>query len=152
MLTKLDDLVADHLRAWVEMSRGPNTVIHTSVSFRNARNITVGDNVRIQPYCVLWASPHSHITIGDHSGLGPGTAVFSSNHQYAPGIPYHMQPWEERDVTIGEGVWIGAGCAILPGVRIGDGAVVAAGSIVTRDVSPGALVGGVPARPLRGGA
>jgi acetyltransferase-like isoleucine patch superfamily enzyme len=51
-------------------------------------------------------------------------------------------------VHIGRGVWIGRGAAVLAGVRIGDGAVVAANAVVTRDVAAGAVVGGVPARPL----
>jgi acetyltransferase-like isoleucine patch superfamily enzyme len=52
-------------------------------------------------------------------------------------------------VTIGDGCWIGARAVILPGVTVGAGAIVAAGSIVTRSVAPNHLVGGVPARPIR---
>ncbi|MCX6501594.1 MAG: DapH/DapD/GlmU-related protein [Microbacterium sp.] len=53
------------------------------------------------------------------------------------------------EISIGEGVWVGSGAIILPGITIGDGAVVAAGAVVTRDVDPHTLVGGVPARVLR---
>lgn len=56
---------------------------------------------------------------------------------------------ELRRVTVGNDVWIGAGAMVLDGVRIGDGAIIAAGAMVTRDVAPYAIVGGVPARPIR---
>ena len=52
-------------------------------------------------------------------------------------------------MSIGKGVWLGARCTILPGVTVGDGAVVAAGAVVVRDVAPHTVVGGVPARFLR---
>jgi acetyltransferase-like isoleucine patch superfamily enzyme len=119
------------------------------VTFRRAENIEIGTHVRIQPYCAIWASPKGKISIGQYTGLGPGTVVFSSNHQFVPGMPYYKQPWREEAVTIGRDVWVGAGCVILPGVTIGDGAVVAAGSVVTRDVPAGAVVAGVPARVIK---
>jgi maltose O-acetyltransferase len=55
----------------------------------------------------------------------------------------------EKTVTIGRNVWVGSGCIILPGVTIGDNSVIAAGSVVTKDVPEGALMGGVPAKQIR---
>lgn len=146
---RLDYTVSDHIKPWTQMRRREGTHIHPTVSFRKAENIELGRFVRIQPYCCVWASPNSRIVIGDYSGLGPGTVVFSSNHQFVPGVPYHEQPWTEKGVTIGRDVWVGAGCVILPGVTIGDGAVLAAGSVVTKDVPAGSVVGGVPAKVIK---
>jgi acetyltransferase-like isoleucine patch superfamily enzyme len=149
IVARADSLVVDHIRPWTLLARHEDTLIHPTVTFRKAENIHVGTHVRIQPYCAVWASPNSKITIGQYSGLGPGTVVFSSNHQYVSGVPFYLQPWTEKDVTIGRDVWVGAGCVILPGVTIGDGAVVAAGSVVTKDVPAGAVVAGVPAKVIR---
>jgi acetyltransferase-like isoleucine patch superfamily enzyme len=149
LVARADAVVTDHVKPWTQLRRREGTYIHPSVSFRKAENIEIGRHVRIQPNVCLWASPKSRIVIGDHTGLGPGTVVFSSNHQFVPGVPYHQQPWTEKEVTIGRDVWVGAGCIILPGVTIGDGAVLAAGSVVTRDVPPGVVMGGVPAKVIR---
>ena len=142
-------LLTDQLESWHALTMGPRCDIHPSVTFRHARNIKLGERIRIQPYSCLWASPNAGITIGDASGIGPGTMIFSSNHQYTPGVPYIDQPSVEKSVVIGKAVWVGAGCVILPGVTIGDGAVLAAGSVVNKDVPAFALMGGVPAKPLR---
>lgn len=147
-VARLDSIIVDHVKPWTQIPRREKTHIHPTVTFRRAENIEIASHVRIQPYCALWASPKAHIRIGQYTGLGPGTLVFSSNHQFAAGIPFVQQPWTERPVTIGRDVWIGAGCVILPGVEIGDGAIVAAGSIVSRSVPANTIVAGVPARPI----
>ena len=149
VVSRVDYMVVDQIIPWTQLPRRERTVIHPSVTFRRAENIELGSHVRIQPFCCLWASPNAKIIVGQYSGLGPGTVIFSSNHQFVPGVPYHKQPWTEKTVTIGSDVWIGARCVILPGVTIGDGAVVAAGSVVTRDVPAGAVVGGVPAKVIK---
>ena len=146
---RIDYMVMDHLEPSTKLKYGTRCVIHPSVSFRKAENVRIGNIVRIQNNCVLWASPNSIISIGDYSGLGPGTCIFSSNHQFKAGTNYVEQPWTEKSVTIGKNVWVGAGCTILPGVTIGDDSVVAAGSVVTRDLPAGSIVGGVPAKSLK---
>ena len=146
---RLAYLVTDHLEPWSLMQVGPRCEIHPSVTFREGQNIVIGERIRIQPFSCLWASPNAKIIVGDGTGLGPGTMIFSSNHQYVPGKPYIDQPYNERDVIIGRNVWVGARCVILPGVRIGDNAVIAAGSVVNRDVAEATLVGGVPAKLLK---
>jgi acetyltransferase-like isoleucine patch superfamily enzyme len=149
LVAKIDYQVTDHIIPWTQLPRRERTIIHPSVTFRRAENIEIGSHVRIQPYCALWASPNAKIIVGQYSGIGPGTVIFSSNHQFVPGVPYHRQPWTERTVTSGADVWVGARCVILPGVTIGEGAVVAAGSVVTKDVPAGAVVGGVPAKIIK---
>jgi acetyltransferase-like isoleucine patch superfamily enzyme len=148
-LVQLDALARDHWLAWDRIAFPPGTRVHPSVSFRSPERIFLGTDVRLQAGCVLWASPNGPITVHDGSGLGPGTMVFASNHQFEPNTPYRLQPWTEAPVVVGREVWVGAGCVLLPGVSIGDGAVVAAGTIVHRDVPAGCLVAGVPARVIR---
>ena len=88
------------------------------------------------------------ITIGHNVSFGQQVMVLTSSHAIGPagrraaGLVY-------KPVTIGNGAWLGARCTILPGVSIGDGAIVAAGAIVHQDVPANALVAGVPARIVR---
>jgi acetyltransferase-like isoleucine patch superfamily enzyme len=152
LIDRVDYTVIDHLDPWSTVRLGSRAYVHPSVSFRHAEQIEIGSHTRIQNGCCLWASPNARIVVGDHTGLGPGTMVFSSNHRFAAGRPYPEQPWSERDVVIGRNVWVGAGSIILPGVTVSDDTVVAAGSVVTRSLPGGSVVGGVPARVIRAGS
>lgn len=146
---RFDFLLVDEILPRVLMRIPRSANIHPTVSFRAPQNIQIGEKTRIQNHCILWASPNSRIIIGQGSGLGPHTAVFSSNHQFTLGVPYHLQPWTEKTVTIGEDCWIGAGSIIVAGVTIGDRCVVAAGSVVTKDIPSESIAAGVPARVIR---
>ena len=86
--------------------------------------------------------------IGKSCLISQGCSIVTSNHNHALGIDINAQGWDDRKfgVAIGDGVWIGANSCVLPGVTIGDGAVIGAGSVVTRDVAPGTVVAGVPAK------
>lgn len=89
------------------------------------------------------------VRIGHGGLIAPGVYITDHNHQTTLGDAMFERPCSAAPVDIGEDVWIGANCVILPGVTIGDGAIVAAGAVVNRDVPPRAIVGGVPARLLR---
>jgi acetyltransferase-like isoleucine patch superfamily enzyme len=89
------------------------------------------------------------VRIGRGALIAPGVYVTDHNHGTRAGQPMFEQPCVAAPVEIGDDVWIGAGCVILPGVRIGNGAIVAAGAVVTKDVPSRGVVGGVPARLLR---
>ena len=109
------------------------------------RNLHLGDNVYLNAGCVVLDS--GAVRIGDGSMLGPGVHIYCADHhrdveQRSAGIERALP------VTIGADVWIGGGAQIMPGVTVGDGAIIAAGSVVTRDVAPGARVAGVPARDM----
>ncbi|MBR5923527.1 MAG: sugar O-acetyltransferase [Clostridia bacterium] len=89
-----------------------------------------------------------HIYIGDKVMIGPNVTVATANHPIDPelrsrGLQYN------RDVYIGENVWIGAGVIIVPGVRIGKNSVIGAGSVVTKDIPENAVAVGNPCRVLR---
>lgn len=87
------------------------------------------------------------VTIGDKTQIGPNVQILTADHPRSPterasGLEFG------RPIRIGCNVWIGGGAIILPGITIGDDAVIGAGAVVTRDVSPGATVAGNPARPI----
>ena len=105
----------------------------------NGGTIVLADNVFINRNCMLVA--HENISLGKGTTVGPGTYIYDHDHNGMGG--YVTAP-----VTIGEGVWVGAGSIILKGVTVGDNAVIAAGSVVTKDVPAGAVVGGVPAKDI----
>ncbi len=109
-------------------------------------NIRLGKKVFFNFDCVILDC--ALVTVGDHSLFAPGVHIYTATHpmdaaQRRTGLE------SARPVTIGADVWVGGGAILLPGVTIGDAAVIGAGSVVTRDVPAGAVVGGNPARPLR---
>jgi acetyltransferase-like isoleucine patch superfamily enzyme len=119
--------------------------IHARTSIRHAENVYLADNVRITMDCCIWAEKNSKITIGRNTLLGPGVKMFCGNHGTFLGFPIYLQRRIEKDISIGDDVWIGANAVVVSGVTINNGAVVAAGAVVTRDVPENTVVGGVPA-------
>ncbi|MFV0423096.1 acyltransferase [Oleidesulfovibrio sp.] len=135
---------------------------------RGCANMHFGPDVRIMPRCSLYArngllqigtrsalnsgvfidaEDGGRISIGSDCGIGPGTVLRAANHRFEHAdVPISMQGHKAGTITVEDDVWIGANCTILPDVRIGTGAVVGAGAVVTRDVPPYAIVTGVPAR------
>jgi acetyltransferase-like isoleucine patch superfamily enzyme len=77
--------------------------------------------------------------------------VVSANHQVILGEPPFSGPWDESrtGVEVGRNVWVGANCVLLPGTRIGDNSLIAAGSVVNTEVPSGEIWGGTPARRLK---
>lgn len=106
-------------------------------------NLHLGPQVYLNAGCVVLDS--APVRIGARSMLGPGVHIYCAEHHHDPAL--RGQGIEiARPVTLGADVWIGGRAVIMAGVRIGDGAIVAAGAVVTRDVAAGAKVAGVPAR------
>ena len=110
-------------------------------------NISIGDNSGIGENA--WISAEEQVQVGENVMIARDLAVYTTNHGMALGQPMIDQPMKRAPVVIGNDVWIGARVILLPGVRIGDGAVIAAGAVVSRDVEPYTIVGGVPARLLK---
>jgi acetyltransferase-like isoleucine patch superfamily enzyme len=117
---------------------------------REGGSIEIGDGVVLSRgvHLVSFAG----IRIGAGSMIGEYASVRDANHRYGGPGSLRDAGHDAAVVDIGREVWIGRGATVLPGVRIGDGAVVAANAVVTRDVPPGAVVGGVPAHPLNIGS
>ena len=110
--------------------------------------LEVGDRSNIGPYAYIGAS--GGISIGDDVMMGPRVSMFAENHNFASTeTPMREQGVSLGSIVIEDDCWLAANCVILSGVRIGRGSVVAAGSIVNKDVPPYSIVGGNPARVIR---
>ncbi len=143
-----NNFIVSRLRLWKFLKkRFPG--VHYSKFILNYK-----ENIHFSGYCyigpgALW-SAKGGISIGDNVIFGPQTILWSSNHDYNSqlSIPYGG-PDILKAVKIESNVWIGMRTIVLPGVTIGEGAVVAAGSVVTKDVPRLAIVGGNPARIIK---
>ncbi len=119
-------------------------------NFRGMPNsgIKIGRDSLVGEYTIIRGQ--GGVTIGDRVYTSPFTQIISVNHVFDdPNRPFIEQGITAEGVVIEDDVWLGAGSIITDGVRVGKGAVVAAGAVVTQDVSPHTVVGGVPAKVLR---
>lgn len=108
------------------------------------KNIKIGKNVFINACCRF--QDQGGIEIGDGSLIGHNTTIATLNHDFNPDKRANLHP---SPVKIGKNVWIGSDCTILPGVEIGDGAVIGAGSIVTKNIPANSIAVGNPARVIK---
>ena len=108
------------------------------------RNITVGRDVFINACCHF--QDHGGVTIGDGCQIGHNVVFATLNHGLSPEDRQNTYP---APIVLGRNVWVGSNATILQGVIIGDNAVIAAGAVVTKDVEPATIVGGVPAKVIR---
>lgn len=127
---------------------GNGVVFYPGVWIFPGRNLFIGNDVDLAKDVLITTSGGVHI--GDRVLIGYRTQIISADHTIPPiGLPFPISGDKLDKVVIENDVWIGANCIITPGVRIGEGAVVAAGSVVTKDVEPNAIVGGVPAKLIK---
>ena len=125
---------------------GGDSVYVTSPFFCDyGSNIELGENVYFNFNCVLLDV--CTIRIGAHTLFGPAVQVYTPLHPLDAGLRRRQE--YGKPVTIGSDVWIGGGAIILPGVQVGDRAVIGAGSVVTRDIPAGVLAAGNPCRVIR---
>lgn len=107
--------------------------------FADGGIINLSDNCFINRNCTIVA--HSSIEIGNGTTIGPNVCIYDHDHDGHGGFV-------EKKITIGKNVWIGANAVLLKGITIGDGAVIAAGGVVNKDVPPNTTYGGVPAKRI----
>jgi len=131
-----------YLKGWLG-GMGKGTGVQMGCRFLNGRKVHLGDRNVINFGCLLDGRKFQ-IRIGSDVSIGPEASILTLGHD--PQSP----EFEDRggDVVIGNRVWIGYRAIILPGVTIGEGAVVGAGSIVTKNVEPFSIVAGNPARRI----
>ena len=112
--------------------------------------IVIGKNFSTNINCHINASVGGEIKIGNDVMLGPNVVLRTANHNFnLKSKPINKQGHNYADITIANNVWIGANVVILSGVKIGEGAVIAAGAVVNKDVAKNTIVGGVPAREIK---
>jgi acetyltransferase-like isoleucine patch superfamily enzyme len=134
---------------------GANTIVmHGAVlhvyNFRDLprAGISIGKDGLIGEYTVIRGQGGVHI--GDRVYTSPFTQIIAVNHVFDDADrPFIEQGITAEGIVIEDDVWLGSGAIVTDGVRVGKGAVVAAGAVVTRDVPPHTVVGGVPARPIK---
>ena len=133
------------------MEVGNNVCIYrdTIIETGFGGSLTIGHNTSIHPRCQINAYVVP-IEIGSDVMIAPSCALYPYDHGVAPDRPIGIQPLHSRGpITIGDGAWLGFGVIVLGGGRIGAGAVIGAGSIVTTDIPDGAIAVGSPARVVR---
>ena len=118
---------------------------HITGPRRLEQRLTIGRRCYINVGCRF--DLNERIDIGDEVAIGHDALFLTASHEVGP--PFRRGgPLTAKPISIGDGAWLGARCVILPGVTVGVGAIVAAGAVVTSDVAPNTVVGGVPARVI----
>ncbi len=123
------------------------TYLNAAGPYSEGVSIAIGEGCFIGTGCEFNIT--SGLRIGRDSLIAAGTRIIDHNHGTLCDVPMKHQPETAAPITIGDDVWIGVNSVILQGVTIGNGAIVAAGSVVTRSVPPFTVVAGCPARPKR---
>jgi maltose O-acetyltransferase len=126
---------------------GKDVKVHGSLELGSGHKIEIGDHSSINRGC--WVS--NDTIIGNDVMMGPNISIISSSHNFESTEVSMREQGEaiRRPVVICDDVWVGANTIILPGVKIGPHSIIGAGSVVTKDVEPWAIVGGNPAKLIR---
>ncbi len=134
---------------------GENVRIAYNCDIKSAENIIIGSNSQIGPHAVLWTT-RAKIKIGSYVLIGPNVTIITGDHR-TDVIGRHIEeitdeeklPVNDADVVIEDGVWIGSNVTILKGVTVGEGSILAAGSVVTKNIEPYSVYGGIPAKKIK---
>ena len=138
------DLLRERLSDIIGSKIDNSTTIFAPFFTNFGRYITIGKNVFINHACSFLDM--GGITIGDNVLIGPKANLVSENHPIDPTQRNHLIG---KPITIKNNAWIGAAATILPGITVGENAIVAAGAIVTKDVPDNTIVAGNPAKPIK---
>lgn len=121
----------------------------TALQTGKGGSITIGAATHIQPRCQISAYKGS-VDIGKRGEIAPNCGFYPYAHNFLPGIPIRRQPLKSKgDIIIGDDVWLGFGVIVLDGVHIGNGAIVGAGSVVTKDIPENCIAVGNPAHVIK---
>jgi acetyltransferase-like isoleucine patch superfamily enzyme len=141
-------LPSHHLRRFLmrwlmNLTIGQDSAIHMGLKLYTYGHISIGNNCVVDRDCVL--DGRGNITIGNNVNISPEVMILTAYHD--PDSPDFAGV--EKPVVIEDYAWLATRSLILPGVKVGRGAIVAAGAVVTKDVAPGSIVGGNPAHFIR---
>ena len=128
---------------------GRNSIIDcTGVVSELGECLKIGKNVGISPNLVMFV--RGKVEIGDDVIIGPNVTIVSENHNHEMNdLPIRLQGVSRKGIKIGNNCWLGANVTVLDGVTIGDTSIIAAGSLVNKDVGSNCIFGGVPAKLIR---
>ncbi len=127
---------------------GHSVDIMSGVIIMSPQNVQIGHDVLLNAGTKIGGQ--KGVRIGNYVQLSYNVNLVSENHAYHnPSLPIKTQGYFGGPIDIGSDVWVGANAVILPNIKIGKGAIVAANAVVTKDVEPYAIVGGVPARLIK---
>lgn len=145
----IDGLCRDGINIGYNFTLREESIIEsTGILSAPGDGLEIGNNVGISQYAFI--AVRGKIRIGDNVIIGPYVKIYSANHNFDdPDRLIREQGESRQGIVIGNDCWLGAGSTVLDGVHIGDGCVIAAGSVVTRDVPPYSVVGGIPAKLLK---
>lgn len=124
---------------------GQDTYIGFPVRFEGSKYISIGNDVSINSFVHIWG--HGGVEIGDDTLIASHVSIVSITHD--PNADIYRKTFIEKKVTIGKNVWIGTHATILPGVSIGDNAIIGAGAVVTKDVPCNSTALGIPAKVVK---
>ena len=128
------------------LSIGNDTWFNVGVHIQANGGVSIGDKTHFAPYCVLYGP----LEVGNKCAFAAHTVLASIGHTYdQPDVPFVDLPAQSKKIIIEDNVWVGANTTIIGGVRVGTGSIIGAGAVVTHDVEPYSVVGGVPARLIR---
>ena len=138
-----------HVSGTANIKLGKRCRLGMEVELRTveAGHIQIGEDTRLNRGCTL--TSYAQIRIDDFTIIGEFVSIRDANHGLKRGEPMRYQPHTCKPILVGRDVWIGRGSCILPGVTIGEGAVIGANSVVTRDVPDFAIAAGVPAKVIK---
>jgi len=127
---------------------GTNIYIAKHVYLKNKHNIIIGNNVSIHE--MSYIDGYGKVSIGDNVSISHNVSIISFDHTYQEKhIPIKYNPSIAKEIIINDDIWIGAGSRILGGVRIDKHSIIAAGSVVTKEVSSSSIYAGIPAKKIK---
>ena len=148
-------LIAQPVKKSALAKHGKKVTLGVGVRMYGPENIMLGDDVSIGERATIMCT-RAKVKIGDHVMLGPNVTIITGGHRtdligrYMTTVTNEeKRPEDDRDVIFEGDNWIGANATILRGVTVGQGAIIAAGAVVTKDVTPFSVWGGIPARCIK---
>ncbi len=139
-----------HVGPVSKIKLGSGSSLAPNVSLRNGERIEIGDDCHIGERAYLWAGDKTgRIIIGNNVSLAPEVYITASDYRFEKGKPFRYQRKNERNVRIGNDVWLGVRVVVTAGVTIGNGCIIGAGAVVTKSIEANSIAAGVPAKVLK---